>query len=357
MLVDMGAEVIKIEDPNGGDYARWYPPQIDGQSAFFRMNNRGKRSVILNLKDPKGQEVLQKLTMQADVVVESFRPGVTQRLGCDYPTLKAINPRLVYCSLSGWGADGPDADLSGHDLNYVSVAGIVGTMATPQVPGGQFGDMGGAYAGVAGILAALLRRERTGEGGYLDVSLAEAALPFMLYNWTEALVLNTANGKGTLTGGLACYHIYKTRDSKHVALAALEPKFWENFCHAIERNDLIDYHQQAHRQTYLTEELKEIFALKTAAEWQAQLGKADCCFSLVNAPHEISDHPQFQARGALGRSPDGSTWMRSPIRLSDNRPPLTVETPGYGEHTREVLLSIGYTEAEIKSLMTLGIVK
>ncbi|MEQ9027995.1 MAG: CoA transferase, partial [Aggregatilineales bacterium] len=183
MLGDLGAEVIKIEDPNGGDYVRWMGPQIDKQSVYFRMNNRSKRSVILDLKTENGQIALKKLVETADVLIEGFRPGVMARLGCDYETLKAISPTLVYCALSGWGADGPYAMSGNHDLNYVAIAGLTGAMETPQVMGGQVADIGGAYIGVAGILAALFRRERTGEGAFVDTSLAESALPFALYNW------------------------------------------------------------------------------------------------------------------------------------------------------------------------------
>jgi alpha-methylacyl-CoA racemase len=350
MLVDLGAEVVKIEDPNGGDYARWYPPQLDGQSVFFRMNNRGKKSVILNLKDESGQRALKKLVERADVLVEGFRPGVMARLGCDYETLRQINPGLVYCSLSGYGADGPYAEMSGHDLNYVALAGLIGAMETPQVPGGQVGDIGGAYIAVMGILAALFRRSRTGEGGYVDVSLSESALPFALYGWTEALFLNTKGGTGTLTGGLACYRVYTARDGRQVALAALESKFWANFCNAVERPDLIPYHQQPDKQAYLIRELAEIFALKTLAEWQAQLGHADCCFTPVNPMDEAADDPHYQARGMLGRFEDGATWMRSPVRISDSTPEIVNQSPRYGEHTVEVLREAGLSDTEIEAL-------
>jgi alpha-methylacyl-CoA racemase len=357
LLVDLGAEVIKIEDPNGGDYARWYPPQIDEQSVFFRMNNRGKKSLILNLKDEKGQEVLRKMVEKADVVVEGFRPGVTARLGCDYETLKGVNPKLVYCSLSGYGGDGPYAQLSGHDLNYVALSGLLGAMQTPQVLGGQIGDIGGAYIAIAGILAALFRRERTGMGGYIDVGLSESALPFSLYSLTETLFLNTKGGGGSLTGGIACYRIYSARDGRQVALAALEEKFWVNFCNAIERPDLIPYHQQRDKQTYLLRELAEIFAMKPADEWEAQLGGADCCFSTVRLPNEVVDDPHYKARGMVGRFEDGTTWMRSPLRLSESTPEITNNSPGYGEHTATVLNEAGYSREEIEGLKAAGIIQ
>jgi alpha-methylacyl-CoA racemase len=357
MLVDLGAQVIKIEDPHGGDYLRWFQPAIDGQSAHFRAVNRGKRSVIINLKAAGGPELLKRLAQNADVLVEGFRPGVMARLGCDYAALRAANPRLVYCSLSGWGADGPYAQRSGHDINYVALAGLPGAMETPQVPGGQMADIGVAYIAVAGILAALLRRERAGEGGYVDTSLAEAALPFGLYGWVEGLLTGTTGGQGALTGGRACYRVYITRDAHSVALGALEPKFWANFCHAIDRPDLIDDYLLPERQPALIATLQAVFATRTAAEWQALLGEADCCFSVVRLPGEIGDDPHFQARAALGTFPDGTPWMRSPVRLSDDDPPLKNDVPAYGQHTRQVLQEAGYSQAEIDALAERAVIQ
>ncbi len=356
MLADIGADVVKVEDPNGGDYIRWMPPLIDGQSAYFRMNNRNKRAMILDLKKPEGAAVLKRLVEKADVLVEGFRPGVMARLGCDYEVLKAINPRLVYCSISGWGSDGPYEARSGHDLNYVSTAGLTGAMENPQVMGGQIADIGGAYMAVNGILAALLRVARTGEGGLVDVSLFESSLPFGLYGWVEALLTGTGGGQGGLTGGAACYRIYQARDGKHVSLAALEPKFWSNFCTAVERPDLVADYLAPERQAYLRTELEEIFALKTGAEWSVLLDNADCCFALVNPPGAIGNDPHIQARELVGKGTDGAPWMRTPLRISGmDFAPGSV--PGYGEHTRVVLREAGYTDAEIDALVAAQVVK
>jgi crotonobetainyl-CoA:carnitine CoA-transferase CaiB-like acyl-CoA transferase len=359
LLADMGADIIKIEDPNGGDYARWMPPAIDGLGAFFRVSNRNKRSAIIDLKHEGGRAVFHRLVERADVVIEGFRPGVMTKLGCDAAALRAINPRLVYCSLSGWGADGPYAQRSGHDLNYLAVSGLLGAMGTPAVPGGQVADVGGALAAVAGILAALVGRERTGEGRTVDIGLFEAALPFSLQPWVETM---TANGMddvpaaGTLTGGMACYNIYQARDGRAVTLAAIEPKFWERFCHAVERPDLIPGHTAPTRQAYLHIELAELFALRPAAEWDARLTPVGCCFALVNTPAEIATDTHIVGRGMLGVQPDGTPWMRSPVRLSDT-PFQPEDAPGYGEHTRAVLGETGYTEAEIDVLIAAGAVK
>jgi len=276
---------------------------------FFRMNNRNKRSLILNLKADEGASILKKLVKDADVLVESFRPGVMKKFGCDYESLRAENPKLIYCAISGWGATGPYAPFANHDLNYVSLAGVVGAMEKPQVLGGQVADLGGAYVAVAGITSALFRRERTGEGAFVDVGLSEAALPFSLYNWTEAETLGLPAGEGVLTGGLACYRVYMTKEGRAVALGALEEKFWLNFCTAINRPDLIEYHQQIDKQAYLRRELAEIFAQKTAPEWDVELMYADCCFTVVKTPAEIGNDPHYQARGMLGKFEDGTTWI------------------------------------------------
>ena len=357
MLADMGAEVIKIEDPNGGDYARWMGPTIDESSVFFRMNNRSKRSLILNLKADDGASVLKRLVQKADVLVESFRPGVMKKFGCDYESLRTENPKLIYCAISGWGGTGPYAPFANHDLNYVSLAGVIGAMEKPQVLGGQVADLGGAYVAVAGITAALFRRERTGEGAFIDVGLSEAALPFSLYNWTEAETLGLPAGAGVLSGGLACYRVYMTKDNRAVALGALEDKFWLNFCTAINRPDLVEYHQQVDKQGYLRRELEEIFAQKTASEWDVELMYADCCFTVVKTPAEIGNDPHYKERGMLGKFEDGTTWMRSPIRISNSEPHIENVVPKYGEHTQEVLTEMGFDADEIRHLLETKTIK
>jgi alpha-methylacyl-CoA racemase len=350
LLADMGADVLKIEDPNGGDYARWIPPLVDGQGAFFRATNRRKRSLILNLKDERGQAVLKKLVETADVFIEGNRPGVMARLNCDYEALRLVNPRLVYCSLSGWGQDGPYAQLSAHDLNYVSIAGLLGTTLL----NAQIADIGGALVAVGAILAALFRRERTGDGPYIDASLFESGLLFALEPWVEAVTAHTGSDASSLTGGLACYNVYATSDGKQVALAALEPKFWVNFCNAVERPDLIEGYQSPARQSYLHTEVAGIIALRTAAEWDALLRDADCCFTLGKSLDTIADDPHVQARGLLGLADDGTPWMRSPFRLNAFTPGAA---PAYGEHTREVRHEAGYTDAEIDALCAAGVTK
>ncbi len=352
-LAEMGADVIKIEDPFGGDYARWMPPLMNGQGAFFQASNRGKRSLILNLKAAEGQAVLHRLVQSADVLIESYRPGVMARLNCDYATLKAINPRLVYCSLSGWGQTGPYTDLSGHDLNYVALNGVMGSMAKPQPLGGQIADIGGAYAGAMGILAALLNRSVTGAGVSLDISLFEGGMPFAMYQWVESMV---TGGHGSLTGGMAFYNVYQSADDLPMALAALEPKFWHNFCTAVNRPDWLALHTDESQQERLKQEIAALFATQSAAAWSDLLSGADCCFTLVTPPNQLMNDPQIQARGMAGIDAQGIPWMRSPVRVSGEQAAVG-HAPGYGEHTRMVLTEAGYTAEEIADLVQKEIIK
>ena len=358
LLAQLGATVIKIEDPHGGDYGRWFPPRVGETSAFFEAANRGKRSVILDLKQDGGRAALQRLAKSADVLVEGFRPGVMARLGCDYETLRALNPRLVYCALAGWGQDGPYAQRSAHDLNYIAAAGLADHEdgRVHPAPTGQIADVGGAYLGVAGILAALLRRERDGEGSFVDISLAEAALPFALIGWVEALA-HPGPAPRRLSGGLAAYASYRARCGRLVTLSALEPKFWRRFAAAVGREDWREGdHNEPSRQDSLREELRALFARKTAAEWEALLGPVDCCFEVATERAAAHEHPQHRAREMLGIAADGAPWLRSPIHLSDtaDAPDPQGAAPGYGADTCAVLEEAGYRKAELAALLASG---
>jgi len=354
MLADLGAEVLKIEDPQGGDYARWTRPFIAGQGAFFMASNRNKRSVVIDLKQAEGQAVLHRLAQSADVVIEGFRPGVTARLRADYATLSVLNPRLVYASLSGWGADGPYAETSGHDLNYVALGGLLGGMGDPQPLGGQIADVGGAYLAVMGICAALFQRERTGQGAHLDIALFEAAMPFAMYQWVEGVVADLKGGAGSLTGGMAFYQVYACADGEKLAFAPIEPKFWANFCQAVGRPDWLALHTDPTQQAFLKRELAALFATRGADEWMALLGPADCCVTRITPTEKLADDPQVQARGMARLESDGVPFMRSPLRLGQT--PAYEPAPQQGQHTREVLEAAGYSAAELEDLFAHGIV-
>ena len=360
LLAQLGAEIIKIEDPHGGDYGRWFPPRISETSAFFQSVNRGKRSIILDLKHEPGRQALHRLVASADVLLEGFRPGVMARLGCGYEELRLRNPRLIYCALSGWGQEGPYAQRSAHDLNYIAAAGLAdhedGQSHPP--PTGQMADVGGAYLGAAGILAALLRREREDVGSFVDISLAEAALPFALIGWVETLARpQTMSAPRRLSGGLAAYASYRARCGRIVTLSALEAKFWRRFALAVGREDwlLVD-HSEASRQDDLREELRALFASKTATEWETLLGPADCCFEVAAERAAPQEHPQHHAREMLGIAADGAPWLRSPIHLRGTppQPDLQQPAPRYGADTCAVLEEAGYSEAEVADLLASG---
>ena len=357
LLRGLGAEIIKIEDPRGGDYARWMPPlHEDGMSLFFHSGNRGKKSVVIDLKSEAGRAILQKLVSGADVLIEGFRPGVMARLGADYETLNALNPRLVYCSLSGWGQTGPLAQVSGHDLNYIASNGLLGAQTDPNTPGAQVADVAGAYVAVMGILAALLKRERTGLGDFLDAALAEAAMPLNYISWIRTCASPEQAAGVSLNGDSACYRVYQSADGEALALAIVEDKFWANFCQAVDQPEWIDQHDRPECQPALIAALTEMFGSKSGAEWQNLLEGRDCCFTRVKAPDQLLDDPHWRARGMLGIDEAGLPWMRSPLRLGGDA--MDIEpAPAYGEHTREVLLAHGWDEGEIERLADEGVIR
>lgn len=356
LLGDLGAEIIKVEDPVTGDYARLMPPLIEGMGAFFRSSNRGKKSIAIDLKKRAGQAVLHRLVEKSDVLMEGFRPGVTARLGADYETLRAVNPRLVYCSLSGWGQTGPLAHVSGHDLNYIARNGLLGGELNPQTLAAKVADVGGAYVGVMGVLAALLQRERSGLGDYVDVALSEAAMPFAMLGWVQANCRNPDGEALSLGGASACYRLYYCADDEPVALSAVEMKFWANFCVAVGKPEWIALHTETDRQAELIDDVSTLFRSKAAAEWADLLDDADCCFSRIVGPAQLIEDPQMKARGMVGITAEGLPWMRSPIRLSGDAIDLG-SAPKQGEHTREVLLGKGFNEADIATLMESGVIR
>lgn len=324
-LADMGADVVKIEPPQGDPMAAFGAPDADGISSYYKLLNAGKRVLRLDLKAPAGQDAFERLVAKADVMMESFRPGALGKLGFDRERLARLNPRLVHCALSGFGQTGPYRLKGGHDMTYAALAGALnaqGVAERPVVAMPPLADHAGAMQAVAAILGALLGRERTGKGIYLDVSLYEAALSWNYLEMTAAQRPEgpTAREGGLINGGAAYYRLYRTLDGRFAALGALEPKFWQAFCEAASRPDLIPRHADPFPQTALAQELDGLFAQRNLADWQALLGAVDCCFEAVLTPAEAADHAQAQARGLVDKGP-GWADIRLPL-LADGAPTL-----------------------------------
>ena len=372
MLADFGAEVVKVEDTGMGDYIRWSPPHYEGAeqsagSALFLGLNRGKTSIRLNLKTDEGREVLLRLVKDADVLLESFRPGVMDRLGVGFERLKEANPGLVYCAITGYGQDGPYRDRSGHDMNYLGLIGLLGLTGEHDGPpvqsAGQIADLGGGGLMAAfGILAALRERDRSGEGQFVDVSMADGALSWLTMVASQFLADGVVpqRGKGTLNGGLICYRPYRCADG-YVTLGALEPKFWQAWCRGVGREDLIEQQFQppgteAHAQ------VEAIFAERTRDDWQAFASEVDCCLEPVLGLDEALDSELVREREMVARldQPGVAEPVRLlgvPVKLSRtpgdaNRGP----GPALGEHTDDVLRAAGYDDEQIAALKQSGAV-
>jgi alpha-methylacyl-CoA racemase len=357
LLAELGAEVIKIEDPNGGDYLRWFPPLTGHSGAQFIAINRGKKSVALSLKPSEGKEILHTLIRSADVVLESFRPGVMQRLGFGLDDLLKQHPRLVCCAISGYGQDGPMKDRAGHDIDYLAIGGAFSLMGVPpRVLPIQVADIaGGALYAALGITAALFGRERTGLGRVLDISMTEGSLSFMTIAmaqaWGEQRPL--LPGGELLNGGLPGYNLYPTADGGHLAVGALEPKFWKEFVEVIGLPQLEDnglsVGDEATRQA-ISVRLKQ----KTRAEWEAIFATRDACVEPVLSLSELASHPQHQARNAIIETPEGPI-LRSPMHRLHNEAPRPA--PALGENTYEVLSSLGYSDADLQRLSTQEVIQ
>ncbi|MFC6835932.1 CaiB/BaiF CoA transferase family protein [Halomarina ordinaria] len=363
LFADLGADVVKVEDAGTGDYARHMPPRTDeGVGAVFDAVNRGKRSVGLDLKSEGGREALAALVEEADVVFEQFRPGVAERLGADYETVREHNPEVVYCSLTGYGQTGPEAQRAGHDLNYVGRAGLLDmtrpeTHAPPVMPGYQVADLAGGLFAAFAIASALLAREHTGEGTYVDVGMTDVVLSFSQALAPQALAGDDPRPRETpLTGAYPWYDVYEAKDGNYVTFAALEPPFWAAFCEAVEREDLRSLHgtEDEAELAALREALADTFLTRTREEWVEAFRDVDGTVDGVYTPGEAVEHPQFVERGMVERG-DGSPRLGFPAVV--DRPGSGEWVPGHGEHTDEVLSEAGLSAERLAALRDAGAIR
>ncbi|MDD3889123.1 MAG: CaiB/BaiF CoA-transferase family protein [Syntrophomonadaceae bacterium] len=369
ILADFGAEVIKVEDPRGGDLGRSLPPLINGQSARFYTVNRNKKSITLDLRKPEGKEIFKQLVKDYDIVVDQFRPGVMTKLGVGYEVLQQVNPSLIYCALTGYGLDGPLKDAAGHDLNYLSLSGVTELTGTyqgmPAMSGVQIADIaGGTLYAVIAILLALANRQKTGRGQLCDIAMMDGAISLLAYTlgeWSGWGQL-PERGNDVLTGGYACYNIYETADNKFVSLGAVEEKFWEEFCTKMDRKDYIAIQWDKEKQPEVINDIRMLMKQKKRDEWVKFFASSDICFTPVLTLAEMSRHPHVLARDMIYKlqnvreSGQEVVLPGIAVKLSETPGKVVLEFPELGEHNREVLMAAGYTEAEIKNFQENNII-
>ncbi len=367
MLADMGAEVLRVESLTIPDLVRTFPPFDGGETAAHTYLNRSKRSLALDLKKPEAIELVKQLIMEYDVVLEQFRPGVMERLGLGYADLREVNPRLIYCSLTGYGQTGPYQHRPGHDNNYVSIAGLAdfsrrrGERPVPQ--GVQIADVaGGSLHSVIGILAAILHRERTGEGQHVDVSMTDASFALAgMYGAGYLACQVEPEAEAMLLNGGTFYDYYETKDGRFFSVGSLEPQFRKLLCESIGRPDLLamSLSEEPDDMQSFKEVVKHAFLQKTFAEWQIIFDRNQACVEPVLTFAEACEHPQIAARAMVAEVPraDGSTQRQIafPIKFSKEKPVYRHIGAKLGEDTAAVLRSLGYDDAQIKALQDKGV--
>ncbi|WP_332647387.1 CaiB/BaiF CoA transferase family protein [Lysinibacillus sp. 54212] len=349
VLADFGADVIKIEEPKLGDYMRWESEKLDDAGgAMFHSLNRNKRSITLDLKSDDGKQIFKELVKTADVVLESFRPGVMERLGLSYEVLNEINEKLIYCAITGFGQTGPYKNMPGHDVNFVSYAGIMELQGEetgkPILSSVQIADIaGGAQQAITGILLALFERTVSGKGQFVDISMLDGSVSLLQTTLPQYLVTNEVPKRGQLdlSGGLACYSIYRTKDNRHISVGAFEKKFWRSFCQVIGEESFIEQsNAPSDIQQKMRTRIQEILLEKTLAEWMTALQHLETCVSPILTFDEVVEDPQIQDRDMIIdiTHENGSVkQIGIPIKLSRTPASIRTSAPKLGEHNNQII--------------------
>lgn len=361
LLADLGAEVIKIEDPKAPDYTRNFPPMKGNQSYFYLAVNRSKKSLCINLKSEEGKAIFYDLAKEADIVLDSFRPGVLEKMGLDYTTVSAINPRIIYVAVTGYGYTGKYKDKAGHDLNYIGYAGLLGLTGTkekPVMPAPQIADIaGGSYPMVIACLSAIIARGNTGKGQFVDVAMTDASMPLISFLLTEHL--NTGKTyereEPMLSGGMANYGIYTCKDGKFVALGALEPKFWQEFCIAIQKPEwIMRMLPEPSMVKALKQDLEQLFLTKTRDEWAAFAEAYDFCLTPILALEELDSNEHLIEREMFVETEHPNYGklrsINQPFKFSGTPAVPSWAPPLMGEDTISILRDVGYDAAKIDQL-------
>jgi crotonobetainyl-CoA:carnitine CoA-transferase CaiB-like acyl-CoA transferase len=355
ILADHGARVICVEDR-----------RFETAGHYVTTVNRNKEHITLNLKTFEGQEVFTRLAAVSDVIVEGFRPGVVTKLGVDYAAVRKLKKDIIYCSISGFGQNGPYRDRAGHDVNYLSLSGVLDLMGEknrpPAIPGVQISDMVAGMNAAIGILLALLERGKTGQGQYIDVAMTDSAIAFLpvVQVMKELLGADPLRGDGYLSHRYACYNIYTTADNRHIAIGAVEPHFWQNLCRHFSLEEYIPLQYEDARREEIIVRLREIFQSKNLEEWCRELRDVEACWSPVCRYSEVLADPHVQAREMVTvptvDGGQGGSVLGVPVKLSRTPGGVCTPAPAFGENTRAVLVDLGYSDDEIKTLHRKGAV-
>jgi crotonobetainyl-CoA:carnitine CoA-transferase CaiB-like acyl-CoA transferase len=359
LLADLGAEVIKVEEPGRGDYIRSLAPFENGVSIAFELLNRGKKSIALNLETKQGREILQKLAAEADVFLESYRPGTAKKLGCDFESIRRVNQRIVYCSLTAFGQTGPYKDLPGHDINCLALSGFLSLNGKdePVVPALQVGDLAGGMLAALMIMTALFASQKRTEAQYIDASMLDALLSWLIL----PLALHMGGNVGMLAGELPFYRLYRTLDSGFLAVGAIEPQFWEELCRLINRPNLIrEQYSSGPRRQAVVEGVQSALATKTSQEWfriMRELGLP--CTPLLTLDEVLKD-PHVRERHMLltkDQTSSGLTYVGNPCKVAGLDRIELISSPELGQHSTELLREIGYSQSEIRHLVESGVLE